>query len=266
MTGASVGPLGGRVAFISGASSGIGLATARAFSREGASLILAARRVGRLEELASELRRAHGTDSLVVPLDVRDRRGVETAVAGLAGAWAAIDILVNNAGLARGMAAFHEASTDDWEEMVDTNIKGLLYLTRAVVPGMVTRGRGDVINVGSIAGHQVYPRGHVYCATKAAVAALSQGIRIDLIDTPVRVTEVAPGLVQTEFSLVRHRGNAERAAKTYSTFRVLAPEDVAETILFCVTRPPHVAINQVTVMPSEQANTMVHRRPGGSHT
>lgn len=260
----ATGLLRGRTAFISGASSGIGAATARAFAREGAGLILAARRIERLEALAGELREAHGTEPLLLRLDVRDRRGVDECLGGLGGRLADIDILVNNAGLARGLAPFQEASLDDWEEMIDTNVKGLLYVTRAVVPGMVARGRGDVVNVGSIAGHQVYPRGHVYCATKAAVAALSQGLRIDLVGVPVRVTEVAPGLVQTEFSLVRHRGDAERAAKTYSTFRVLAPEDVAETILFCVTRPPHVTINQVTVMPTEQATTMVHRHPAGS--
>ncbi len=252
-------PLAGRTAFITGASSGIGRSCAEAFARAGARLILAARRAQRLAELAARLENEHGTEALVLPLDVRDRARVEEAVGGLPPAWSAIDILVNNAGLARGLAPFQEGKPEDWEEMIDTNVKGLLWVSRAVIPGMVARGRGDVVNLGSIAGHETYPRGHVYCATKSAVAILCRGMRLDLVDTPVRVSEIAPGLVRTEFSLVRHRGDAERAARTYGAFRVLDPEDVAEAVLFCVTRPPHVRINQLVIMPSAQASVTVHQ-------
>jgi NADP-dependent 3-hydroxy acid dehydrogenase YdfG len=183
---------------------------------------------------------------------------VGKAVESLPEEWAAVDVLINNAGLARGLSRLHEGRPDDWEEMIDTNIKGLLHLTRALVPGMVRRGRGEIVNIGSIAGHEVYPKGHVYCASKFAVRALSQGLRMDLVDTPLKVTEIAPGMVRTEFSLVRFRGDEERAARTYSTFQPLDPLDVAETVLFCLTRPAHVSINQVVIMPTAQASIMVH--------
>lgn len=252
--------LTGKTVFVTGASSGIGAACAGAFAAEGARLVLAARRRERLKELASKLEESRGADALVVPLDVRDREAVDAAVKGLRPPWDEIDVLVNNAGLSRGLAPLHEGSVDDWEEMIETNVKGLLYLTRAVVPGMVRRGRGHVINIGSIAGHEVYPRGNVYCATKFAVHAISEGLRMDLVDTPVRVSEVAPGLVRSEFSLVRFRGDAERAAGSYRNFDPLEPEDVAETVLFCATRPPRVSVNQVVVMPAAQRSIMVHRR------
>jgi serine 3-dehydrogenase len=251
--------LQGQTIFITGASSGIGRACARVFAREGARLVLAARRVERLEDLAGELEATQGTESLVLPLDVRDRRAVETAVAGLPGSFAQVELLLNNAGLARGLAPLQEGDPDDWEEMIDTNVKGLLWVTRAVVPGMVARGRGHVINIGSIAGREAYPKGHVYCATKFAVDALTRGLRMDLVETGVRVSEVAPGLVRSEFSLVRHRGNRERAERTYGSFRVLEPEDVAEAVLFCATRPPHVTIQSCVITPKDQASIMVHR-------
>ena len=248
-----------RTAFITGASSGIGKACARTFAREGARLILAARRRERLEELAAGLRGEFGTSSLVLPLDVRDGQGVKGAVEALPQGWSAVDILLNNAGLARGLTGLQEGSLEDWEEMIDTNVRGLLHLTRALVPGMVARGGGDVVNIGSIAGHEVYPKGNVYCATKHAVHALAQGLRMDLVDSEVRVIEIAPGQVRSEFSLVRFRGDRERAERSYRSFIPLEPEDVAETVLFCVTRPPHVSINEVIVMPSGQPSVTVHR-------
>ncbi|MBD3403578.1 SDR family NAD(P)-dependent oxidoreductase, partial [candidate division GN15 bacterium] len=189
--------LQGKTVLVTGASSGIGEATARRFSSEGARVIISARRAERLQQLEKKL----SGDVLSVTLDVRDFDAVKAAIDGLPKEWRAIDILVNNAGLARGLSKVHTGDLDDWNEMIDTNIKGLLHVSRAVVPGMVERGRGHVINIGSIAGHWVYPNGNVYCATKFAVNALTQGMTIDLVDTPVRVSTVDPGLVETEFSL-----------------------------------------------------------------
>ena len=250
-----------KVVLITGASSGIGRSCARAFAGTGARLILAARRVERLNELAAELKLKPGEDILVLALDVRDQPAVERAVNGLPAKWAAIDVLVNNAGLSRGLDKIHEGKLDDWEEMIDSNIKGLLYVSRAVIPGMVKRGQGHVINIGSIAGHEVYPGGNVYCATKFAVRALSKGMRIDLNGTPIRVSEVAPGLVETEFSLVRFHGDKERAGKVYQGLTPLSPDDIADAVVYCATRPPHVNISEMLVMPTAQASTtMVHRK------
>lgn len=249
-----------RIVLITGASAGIGRACAETFAREGAQLILTARRADRLKVLAEDLMKRYAARCHSVPLDVTNRAAVETAIANLPEEWAAIDILINNAGLARGLDKLHEASPDDWEEMIDTNIKGLLYVSRAVVPGMVGRNRGHIINLGSIAGHEVYPGGNVYCATKHAVRALSKGLMIDLVDTPVRVSSVDPGLVETEFSIVRFRGNETRAKKVYENIEALKPEDIAETILFIATRPPHVNIGEVIIFPTHQAGaTFVHR-------
>ncbi|MBU2499832.1 SDR family oxidoreductase [bacterium] len=238
---------------ITGASAGIGEACARIFAREGARLILAARRADRLETLAAALQAAHGTACFNIELDVRDRTAVDAAVAGLPPQWRAIDVLVNNAGLSRGLDKLQEGDFRDWEEMIDTNIKGLLWVSRAVIPGMVERDRGHVINIGSIAGHQVYPAGNVYCATKHAVRALNQGLRIDLLGTRVRCSTVDPGMVETEFSEVRFHGDAERAGAVYRNFPPLKAEDIAEAVLFCATRPPHVNIQEMLVMPLDQA-------------
>ncbi|MFH2052165.1 MAG: SDR family oxidoreductase [bacterium] len=238
---------------ITGASSGIGEACAWIFAREGARLILAARRADRLETLAAALQAAHGTACFNIELDVRDRTAVDAAVAGLPPQWQAIDVLVNNAGLSRGLDKLQEGDFRDWEEMIDTNIKGLLWVSRAVIPGMVERDRGHVINIGSIAGHQVYPAGNVYCATKHAVRALNQGLRIDLLGTRVRCSTVDPGMVETEFSEVRFHGDAERAAAVYRNFPPLKAEDIAEAVLFCATRPPHINIQEMLVMPLDQA-------------
>ena len=200
-----------KIVFITGASAGIGEACARKFAERHARLILTARRYSRLEQLKQQL----DTDCHIIELDIRDRYAVEEAVKNLPSNWQAIDILVNNAGLGRGLEKLHEGNVDGWEEMIDTNIKGLLYSSRAILPGMVERGSGHVINIGSIAGHEVYPGGNVYCSTKHAVNAITKGMRIDLVDTPIRVSTVDPGLVETEFSEVRFYGDKERAKKVY---------------------------------------------------
>jgi 3-hydroxy acid dehydrogenase / malonic semialdehyde reductase len=246
---------------ITGASSGIGTACARIFAGAGAKLILAARRLERLQQLADTLKKDFSTEIHLLQLDVRDRSAVEEAVSTLPPAWSEIDILINNAGLSRGLDKLHEGSFQDWEDMIDTNIKGLLYLSRYVVPGMVNRDRGHVVNLGSIAGHQTYPGGNVYCATKAAVRAISEGLKQDLLGTRVRVTSVDPGMVETEFSEVRFHGDTERANKVYQGVTPLTADDVADVIFFCVTRSPHVNINEVVLMPVDQASaTLVNRR------
>lgn len=246
------------IAFVTGASSGIGAATARSFALAGAHLVLAARRIERLHALAAKLT----VPAHLIELDVRDRAAVHAAVAAIPDAFAAIDVLVNNAGLSRGFEPLHEGVQDDWDEMIDTNVKGLLYVTRAVLPGMVARGHGHVINVGSVAGHETYPRGNVYCASKAAVRALNKGMRLDLAGTGVRVSTVDPGLVPTEFSNVRFHGDHERAATVYENTRPLSAADVAETIVWCASRPPWVNVEELLLMPTDQAApALVHRRP-----
>jgi len=247
-----------KIVFITGASSGIGEACARAFAGAGARLLLCARRLDRLQRLAAAL----NVPCHCFALDVRDQAAVQAAIAGLPEEWQAVDILINNAGLSRGLTRLHEYDLQDVDEMVDTNVKGLVYVTRAVVPGMVARQRGHVINIGSIAGHAVYPNGAVYCATKAAVKSITEGLKMDLNGTPVRVTSVDPGLVETEFSVVRFHGDVARAKKVYEGLRPLTGDDVADVVLFCATRPPHVNINDVVMMPVAQASaTLVHRQP-----
>ncbi|MFM2062698.1 MAG: hypothetical protein RLZZ507_2368 [Cyanobacteriota bacterium] len=245
---------------ITGASSGIGAACAKVFASQNAKLILAARRLEKLEEKARELNKLYGVETHLLQLDVCDRSSVESAINNLPPEWSEIDILINNAGLSRGLDKLYEGDFQDWEEMIDTNIKGLLYLTRYVVPGMVQRNRGHVINIGSIAGHQTYPGGNVYCGTKAAVKAISEGLKLDLLGTPVRVTSVDPGMVETEFSEVRFHGDTERAKKVYQGMQPLTADDVADVVFFCATRPAHVNINEVILMPVDQASaTLVNR-------
>jgi serine 3-dehydrogenase len=245
---------------ITGASAGIGLACAREFAKHGSRLLLCARRVERLRNLADELKKSHGTISYVFTLDVMKPGDVEKAFTTLPDEWRAIDILINNAGLSRGLDRVQEGKLQDWEEMIDTNIKGLLYVTRQVLPGMVTRRSGHVLNLGSIAGHQVYPGGNVYCATKSAVNALSHAMRMDLLGTGVRVCSIEPGLVQTEFSEVRYHGDKEKAGVVYRNTRPLKPEDIAEVVVFTAMRPPHVDISEVIIMPTDQASVYhVHR-------
>jgi NADP-dependent 3-hydroxy acid dehydrogenase YdfG len=244
-----------KLAVISGASSGIGKAIAVQFASEGAALLLIARNGAKLDKLKQELSATYGAEIIAMRCDVRNKSHVEALLDKLPEAWRAPDILVNNAGMARGMDTIQNGSTDDWDEMFDTNVKGLLYLTRKFVGGMIERGTGHIINIGSAAGHDVYPKGAVYCATKFAVKALSQGFRLDLLEKGIRVTSVDPGLVETNFSLVRFSGDAERAAQVYKGIRALTADDVADSVLFAATRPPHVNINEIILTPLKQANT-----------
>ena len=245
-----------KIALVTGASSGIGEATARRLATAGYDLILAARRLDRLQQLAGTL----SVESHLIQLDVRDCKAVNKAIAGLPERWQAIELLINNAGLSRHLEKLHEGHAEAWDEMIDTNVKGLLYVSRAVIPGMVARGKGHVINVGSIAGHEVYPSGNVYCASKFAVDAITRGMLMDLVDTPVRVSTVDPGMVETEFSKVRFYGDDERAKKVYQGLKPLTGDDIADTIVWIASRPEHVNIAQVVVMPKAQASAMVLHR------
>ncbi len=250
--------LSSKIAFITGASSGIGLATARAFAAQGARLLLAARRQDRLEAERASLTGSGGVHTL--QLDVTDHAAVERTIGALPAEWKSIDILVNNAGLSRGLDKVYEGKRQDWEEMIDTNVKGLLYVTRAVVPSMVERGCGHIVNLGSTAGRMTYPNGAVYCATKAAERSITEGLREDLLGTPLRVTTIDPGMVQTAFSEVRFRGDSARAAKVYENITPLTPEDIADAILYAVTRPAHVNISEVLLTPVAQANSLLFHR------
>jgi 3-hydroxy acid dehydrogenase/malonic semialdehyde reductase len=252
--------LQGKIVFITGASAGIGAACAERFARAGARLLLAARREDRLQEMQPGLRAAGAADVHTTALDVRDAKQVQSLVDGLPEEWRAIEVLVNNAGLSRGLDKLHEGHVDDWEEMIDTNVKGLLYVTRAVVPGMVQRGRGHVLSLGSTAGHMTYPKGAVYCATKAAENRISDGLRMDLLGTPVRVTTIDPGMVETDFSKVRFRGDEERAAKVYQGLTPLTAEDIADTVYWAATRPAHVNIAQIVLTSVDQANSLLFNR------
>lgn len=249
-----------QIALVTGVSSGIGRETARALAAEGVYLIVAARRTERVNALAEELAEQHGIETHSLTLDVRDADAVARAINELPERWQSIDILINNAGLSRGLDKIHEADLQDWEEMIDTNVKGLLYVTRAVLPGMVARGRGHVVNIGSVAGRDAYVGGNVYCATKAAVAMLTRGMRMDLLGTGLRVTNIEPGMVETEFSQVRFHGDEARAAKVYQGIKPLTPGDIAETIIFALTRPAHVNIQDMLVLATAQASaTMAYR-------
>lgn len=245
---------------ITGASAGFGEATAREFARLGARLVLAARRDDRLKALAHELKASHGTESLCLSLDLRDVAASTKALNELTASWKAVDVLVNNAGLSRGLGKLHEGEMADWEEMIDVNIRGLLAVSRAVIPWMVERNSGHVINIGSIAGRDVYPGGNVYCATKYAVRALTKAMSLDLVGTPIRVSTVDPGLAETEFSLVRFRGDTVRAALPYQGLTPLSAADVAEAIVWTASRPQHVNVAELVIMPTAQRSpTVVHR-------
>jgi 3-hydroxy acid dehydrogenase/malonic semialdehyde reductase len=248
------------IAVITGASSGIGLACADVFAQSGANLVLWARRADRLAEIAERLRTAHGIQVTTQVVDVRDRDAVAAAVAALPAEAQAPDVLINNAGLSRGLEPLHEGLHSDWEEMIDTNIKGLLYVTRQFLPSMVARGRGTVINIASIAGRQAYRGGNVYSATKAAVKMLSDSLQIDVNGTGVRVCNIDPGLVETEFSDVRFHGDTQRAATVYKGYQPLTGHDIAECALFAASRPQHVSIQDILITPTAQATTtLVHK-------
>ncbi len=254
--------LAGRTVVVTGASAGIGRAVALAFGSAGCRLVLAARRREKLAELENALRDRHGAESLTIELDVRDRGAVESTLGALPSAWSQVDLLINNAGLGRGLDKLQEGNPDDWDEMIDTNVKGLLYVTRALLPGMVARKRGHVINIGSVAGREVYPGGNVYCASKFAVKALTRALKVDLLGTPIRVSTIDPGMVETDFSVVRFRGDEERAAKVYQGLKALSAEDIADIALWIAARPPHVDITELVVMPTAQATAMLnHREP-----
>jgi len=252
--------LHGKIAFITGASSGIGKACAFALAAEGADIIISARRVKEIEEIAEEIRKTHSVDVYAYKLDVKNRKEVEWAINSLPDKWRNVDILVNNAGLAQGFAKIYEDNIDNWENMIDTNVKGLLYVTRAIVPGMVERKSGHVINIGSTAGHEAYPSGHVYCATKHAVNAITKGLRMDVVDKNIRVSTVDPGAVETNFSNVRFFGDREKAKNVYKGIEPLVAEDIADAVLFCATRPPHANIAEIIMMPAQQASALVFHR------
>jgi len=250
-----------KVVLITGASSGIGKACAHAFAKEGSNLILTARRLERLNETADSLIKENNINVLTIEIDIRNYEKVKNIFSNLSNEWEKIDILINNAGLARGFSTLFEGEIDHWEEMIDTNIKGLLYVTRQILPSMVERKSGHIINIGSTAGHEVYKNGNVYCATKYAVNALTQSIRLDVLDKNIKVSTVDPGMVRTEFSDVRFSGDKEKAEKVYEELTPLSAEDVAEAVLFCATRPSHVNINEVILTCSAQASsTQIYRK------
>lgn len=242
-----------KTVLITGASSGIGEGCARKFASQGARIILNARNTERLESLAQELKENYNSECHILPFDVCDHKSAAAALEALPDEWKSIDILINNAGLAIGVDKEHEGNIDEWDTMIDTNIKGLLSMTRIVVPGMVERGCGHIINIGSIAGDAAYPGGSVYCATKAAVKALSDGLRIDLVDTPLRVTNIKPGMVETNFSVVRFRGDKDRADNVYKGIKPLTGDDIAEVAYFAASAPEHMQVAEILVMPTNQA-------------
>ncbi|MBX6380707.1 MAG: SDR family NAD(P)-dependent oxidoreductase [Thermoflavifilum aggregans] len=252
-----------RIVCITGATSGIGRACAERYAQAGDDLIITGRRAERLQQLKQQLQDQHGVRVHALHLDVRDRASVENAFQGLPVEWQAVDVLINNAGLALGLQPLHEGNPDDWDVMVDTNIKGLLYVTRALAPGMIGRRRGHVVNIGSTAAKDTYPNGNVYCATKRAVEALSEAMRIDFLPYGIKVTAVHPGAVKTEFSIVRFKGDTHRAAQVYQGFQPLTPADVAEVIFYCTSLPPHVCINDLVLTPTAQANAhFIHKQSG----
>jgi NADP-dependent 3-hydroxy acid dehydrogenase YdfG len=250
-----------KIALITGATSGIGEATAELFAREGYNLILTGRRKDRLEKLGARLNDKHNVEIAVTEFDVRNRADVIENLQGLPAEWKKVDVLINNAGLSQGLDPIDKGDYHDWDTMIDTNVKGLLYVSKVVMNWMIENGSGHIINLGSIAGKEVYPNGNVYCASKHAVDALSQGMRIDLLQHGIKVSAVHPGAVETEFSMVRFKGDEARAKKVYEGFEPLVAADIAETIWFIVSRPAHVNINDIIVMPTAQATgTMIHRK------
>jgi len=249
-----------KIVFVTGASSGIGRACAEQFAALGANLILCARRENLLEKFAAHLKKKYKVMVLSAVLDVRNKNQVISFIDSLKIQWKKIDVLVNNAGLARGLAPLHEDDIDNWEEMIDTNVKGLLYVTRAVAPLMEKRKKGHIINIGSIAGREVYPKGGVYCGTKHAVYAITKALRMDLVEKNIRVSTVDPGMVETEFSIVRFHGDEQKAGGVYKGLKPLSAQDIAEAVIYMATRPAHVNIAEMVLLPTRQASaTVVHR-------
>lgn len=250
-----------KIVLITGATAGIGLSTAHLFAKNNFNLIITGRRKDRLDELERELRSGYKIKVLSLNFDVRKLNEVEDKLGKLPGEWKDIDILVNNAGLAVGLSHIDNGVIDDWERMIDTNIKGLLYVTRIISPLMVKRNKGHILNIGSIAGKEVYENGNVYCASKYAVDALSKAMRIDFVKNNIKVTNIAPGMVDTEFSLVRFKGDEEKAKVPYNGMKPLTGDDIADVIYYCATLPEHVNINDVLIMPTSQASaTIVDRK------
>lgn len=251
------------IALITGATSGIGQATARLLASHGFDVIITGRRKEKLQQVEKEIRKATGADVLSLVFDIGKRKEAVEILGGLAGKWNNIDVLVNNAGGAIGLDLLQEGDMDDWDTMIDANVKGLLYVTRTLVPGMIKRGHGHIINLGSIAGKEVYEKGNVYCASKFAVDALTRGMRIDLMKHGIKVSSICPGLVETEFSVVRFKGDIEKAKVPYQGLTPLRAEDIADAILYVITRPAHVNINDMLIMPTAQASSIyVHRKQG----
>lgn len=246
--------------FITGASSGIGRACAYAFAEQGANVIISARRVDAVKSIADELIKKYGIKAYAFQLDVRKRADVEAAVKNLPGDFKRIDILINNAGLGRGLNKFFEDNPDGWEEMIDTNIKGLLYVSHAVIQQMVERESGHIINIGSIAGLEAYPKGSVYCATKAAVESIAKSVRMDVVDKNIRVSNIDPGMVETDFSKIRFYGDEEKAKNVYKGITALTADDIAETAVFIASRKPHVNIAEVIIFPTAQASATVSHK------
>ena len=249
-----------QIAIITGATAGIGRATAEILAGNDFDVIITGRRLEKLDLLEEQIRSKTEADVLSLAFDIRDQAAVNKACEQLSGKWENVDVLINNAGLAAGLSHIHEGSVDDWEQMIDTNIKGLLYITRVISPGMVKRQKGHIINIGSIAGKESYEKGNVYNATKFAVDGLTQGMRIDLVDHGIKVTSIDPGAVETEFSLVRFKWDSEMADQVYDGYTPLYAEDIAEAILFVVTRPPHVNIDDMLIMPTAQARSRKFNR------
>ncbi|MFN3233787.1 MAG: SDR family oxidoreductase [Gammaproteobacteria bacterium] len=249
-----------KIILITGASSGIGEACAKQCAFQGANLIITARRLDKLEKLANELKTQYQISALPLQLDVRDKEAVKSMIHQLPSDWQAIDILINNAGLALGNDTVEQGKLNDWDTMIDTNIKGLMYVTRYVLNGMIERHQGHIVNISSVAGSQVYPGGNIYCATKHAVKAFSEALRLDLLGKPIRVTDIAPGAVETEFSRVRWN-NQKKSDEFYKDFTSLIADDIADTVVYCITRPKHVNISEMLVMPTDQASVnFIHRQ------
>ncbi|OIP02777.1 MAG: NAD(P)-dependent oxidoreductase [Bacteroidetes bacterium CG2_30_33_31] len=249
-----------KTVFITGATSGIGKACAYQFGANEHNLILCGRRNERLIEIKSELETKFKIKVFTMNFDVRNQKQVESAILGLPKEWQNIDILINNAGLAVGLNKIQEGEIDDWERMIDTNIKGLLYVTRAVSPLMIARKSGHIINIGSIAGRETYPFGNIYCATKSAVDSLSKAMRIDMVEFGIKVTQIAPGAIETEFSIVRFKGDTAKADSIYAGYEPLHPEDIADAAYYCANLPSHVNINDMLIMPTAQASSGVFHK------